>query len=610
MITFLGIVSLAIIILASLLAVIFQIYPQDSSALNFFEAFWLSLMRTLDPGSMADDQGWTFRILMLFVTLGGVFIISALIGVISNGLFNKLDNLQRGRSFVVEENHTVILGWNEKIFTIIKEICISNQNKKDACIVIMGEKDNVSMVEEVREYIPSKCTTRIVCRSGSPIDQTSLNLLNLNAAKSIIVVSPKSDDPDSEVIKTCLAIIRNPYRTNKPFHVVAELRHEKNLSVAKIVGGDEVEWVLSEDIIARIIAQTCLQPGLSTIFTDFLDFGGDEVYLFSHPTLAGKTFGDVLNLFEKNAVLGISKNNEKSVINPPMGSIIEDEDKIFLLAQNENQIFLSPFSIDLINEDLIQNLNNRTKAPQKILILGWNLRANRLLHEMDHYLPPSSEIMILYNDSLVNDNDILKDLKLLNANLKFLHGVTTDRELLDELELYEFNHIILLSYDGQLSHQASDAKTLFTLLHLRDISAKNSNCQYSILTEMLDVRNLELAEVTKADDFIVSERFICLLLSQISEKKALSDFFEDVFNAEGSEIYLKPAKNYVTLDQDVNFYTIVESARRRNEVAIGYRIGNEVSNPILNYGIVLNPRKFEKRSFSINDKIIVLSETF
>ena len=90
---------------------------------------------------------------------------------------------------------------------------------------------------------------------------------------------------------------------------------------------------------------------------------------------------------------------------------------------------------------------------------------------------------------------------------------------------------------------------------------------------MLDVKTLALAEVTKADDFIVSDRLISLLLSQISERKALSSVFEDIFNNEGSEIYLKPAQNYVELNQEINFYTIVKSARKRNEVAIGYRIG-------------------------------------
>ena len=228
MILFLGIASLSIIIVASLLAILFQVRPQNSGSLSFFELVWVSLMRTLDAGSMAGDEGWAFRILMLFVTLGGIFIISALIGVISNGLLNKLENLQRGRSFVVEENHTVILGWNEKVFTIISELCIANHNQHNACIVIMGELDTVRMVESIKEKLPSDCTTRIVCRNGSPIDQTSLNLLNINSSKSIIVLSPVCDDPDAEVIKICLAIIRNPKRNKKAFHIGEELHESKN----------------------------------------------------------------------------------------------------------------------------------------------------------------------------------------------------------------------------------------------------------------------------------------------------------------------------------------------------------------------------------------------
>lgn len=610
MILFLGIASLSIIILASLIAVIFHIAPQNSDSLSFFEAFWASLMRTLDPGTMGGDDGWTFRILMLFVTLGGIFVISALIGVISNGLNSRLENLQRGRSFVVEENHTVILGWNEKIFTIVKELCIANQNRQDACIVIMGEMDTVSMIESINEKLPPKCTTRIVCRNGSPIDQISLNLLNLNSAKSIIVISPQSDDPDAEVIKTCLAIIRNPNRQNKDFHIVAELREAKNLPVAEIVGGNEVEWVLSENIIAKMIAQTCFQPGLSTIFTDLMDFNGDEVYFYSHPGLVGKTFGETLNLFEKNAVLGILKSNESPILNPPMETIIEDGDKIFLLAGDDDQISVLNYDKDSINFESIRNFNSFSDKPEKILILGWNSRTNQLLLEMDHYIPKGSQIQILITKSLVGNGDTIKDLRLENADVKILSGITTDRDLLNSLDLWNYNHIILLSFSDRLSQQTADSKTLITLLQLRDIASKVDGCHYSILTEMLDVRNLELAEVTKADDFIVSDRFISLLISQLSERKALAGVFDDFFNSEGSEIYLKSARNYIELNREVNFYTIVESARKRNEVAIGFRIGKDSTNQKANYGIVLNPHKLEMKSFANDDEIIVLSETF
>jgi ion channel POLLUX/CASTOR len=351
-----------------------------------------------------------------------------------------------------------------------------------------------------------------------------------------------------------------------------------------------------------MIAQTCYQPGLSTIFTDFMDFSGDEVYFYHHPSLIGKTFGETLNLFEKNAVLGILKDNESPILNPPMETIIKAEDKIFLLAENDDQISLSNYKKELINIESIRNINSVSEKPEKILILGWNSRANQLLLEMDHYTPKESQIHILLTNSLVRNSDIIKELKLVNADVKILNGITTDRNLLNGLGLPNFNHIILLSFSDQLSQQTADCKTLITLLHLRDIASKVDGCHYSILTEMLDVRNLELAEVTKADDFIVSDRFISLLISQISERKALGGVIEEIFNSEGSEIYLKSAHNYVELNKEVNFYTIVESARRRNEVAIGFRTGKDAKNHEANYGIVLNPHKLEMKSFQMTMK--------
>ena len=55
---------------------------------------------------------------------------------------------------------------------------------------------------------------------------------------------------------------------------------------------------------------------------------------------------------------------------------------------------------------------------------------------------------------------------------------------------------------------------------------------------MLDHRNRELAEVTQADDFIVSDRLISLMLSQLSENEELNAVFDELFNPEGSEVYL------------------------------------------------------------------------
>jgi hypothetical protein len=166
---------------------------------------------------------------------------------------------------------------------------------------------------------------------------------------------------------------------------------------------------------------------------------------------------------------------------------------------------------------------------------------------------------------------------------------------------------VIVLADDQLEAQQADARTLVTLLHLRDI-ADRFNHPFSIVSEMLDVRNRALAEVTKADDFIVSDKLVSLMLAQISENKSLNAVFTDLFDPDGSEVYLKLAANYVKTGEPVNFYTVVEAARRRGEVAIGYRVtahGNDASK---SYGVAVNPRKSEMITFAEWDRIIVLAE--
>ena len=97
-------------------------------------------------------------------------------------------------------------------------------------------------------------------------------------------------------------------------------------------------------------------------------------------------------------------------------------------------------------------------------------------------------------------------------------------------------------------------------------------------------------------------------MSQVSENKFLMRVFEDLFDADGSEIYLKPVGNYVKTGQPVDFYTVLESARRRNEVAIGYRIVSLARDVSKAYGVKVNPVKAEKVTFAEEDKLIVIAE--
>ena len=195
-----------------------------------------------------------------------------------------------------------------------------------------------------------------------------------------------------------------------------------------------------------------------------------------------------------------------------------------------------------------------------------------------------------------------------NQSIGFRLGDTSDRRTLDALEVETYDHMIALCYSDTLDPQRADARTLITLLHLRDIAARLGH-DFSIVSEMLDIRNRALAEVTRADDFIVSDRLVSLMLAQVSENKHLNAVFADIFDPEGAEIYLKPAGDYVRLGEPIDFYTVVEAARRRGEVALGYRLKADAEDAAKGYGVAVNPDKSRGVIFAPDDRIVVLAES-
>ena len=212
LISLLGLLALLIVLILSFIITIFGLAPEGEESLTFINTFWMSLMRTLDPGTMGDDVGWTFRFGMLVVTIFGILMISTLIGVVSKGILDKVDLLRKGRSFVVEKNHILILGWSSKIHTIISELVIANENQKKPCIVILAEKDKVEMEDEIRSKVSDTKNTRLIVRSGNPIDIEDLQIVNPFDTKSIIILDQENENSDFQVIKTILAITTYPNR--------------------------------------------------------------------------------------------------------------------------------------------------------------------------------------------------------------------------------------------------------------------------------------------------------------------------------------------------------------------------------------------------------------
>ncbi|WP_432934594.1 CASTOR/POLLUX-related putative ion channel [Microbispora sp. CA-135349] len=596
LIGWLALVSLALVVVVSVLTI--WLTPGEALRHDGWPGvLWLSLMHALSPGKISGDAGTApFLAIMLGASLGGIFIVSILVGVLSTGLRSKIEELRKGRSRVIESGHTVILGWSEQLFTIVSELVKAQASQRGSVIAILADRDKPAMEDAIRARVGDTGGTRLVCRTGSPTEPADLALMSLNTARTVVVLSPEQDDPDAQVIKTLLALAKRP-GDHPP--VVAAIASSRTMPAARLAGGPGVHLVDSDDIAARLIVQSSRQSGMSVICMDLLNFDGNEIYLRRDPALAGRSYAEALGAYATAAVLGL-RTPKGVTLNPPPDTVIGAPDELVVLAQDDSLIRAASGTAPA-DERHIVSTPVREPAPERTLMLGWNDRAARIIRHLDGYVTPGSVLDVAGDHPGAGRG--LTDLRNLTVNVKDCDG--TDRHALESLGVGVYQHVIVLS-DDRFDPRHADTRTLMTLLQLRDMQATLGET-YSIVSEMHDENNRSLAEVTEADDIVISDTVIGLLLAQLAENAHLAEVFGQLFDSAGAEAYPRPMENYVTTGGPVAFQTIVESALRRGETAIGYRVAAEVGEPP-HYGVVLNPDRSRPLTFAPGDSVIVLAE--
>jgi voltage-gated potassium channel Kch len=603
----LAIFTLIVVVIAGGVLALFRIAPDGSGAMSFGEAVWESLIRTLGGGTTGGVGGWAFRWVMLILTLAGILIVSALIAVLSTALGGRLDELRRGRSGVVEAAHTIILNWSPAIFDTIAELTVANQNRRRPCIVIMADKDKVEMEDEIARKVPNLRNTRIVCRSGEPTDPTDLAIASPHTSRSIIVLSPGVDDPDSAVIKTVLALVGDPYRRQQKYRIAAEIRAGKNAELARLAGGDEVQPVLADELIARIMVHSSRQSGLSAVYSELLDFAGCKICTGEQKPIEGTSFGDALMAYDTSTLIGLTDPTGRVFLNPPMETQIAPGMKAILIAADEASIKVAanPLNVD---HTAIALYRKQERTAERTLMLGWNRRAPVIAFELSRYVAPGSVLTIAADTPKLQEE--VGALMISGSNLQVEYGIVdiASRAALDSLNIPGYDHVLLLGYADHLEAQATDTRTLVTLLQLRKI-AEAAGRPINVVSEMIDMRNRQLADVTRADDFVVANRLVSLMLAQASENQNIGAIFADLLDEQGSEIYLRPAEAYLELNQPMSFYTVTEACRRRGEVALGYvkQAAAPAGDPPHVGGVVVNPRKADTITLESGDRLVVLA---
>lgn len=587
------------------------------------EGFWTVFYQISDPGAMATNANTPLLLRVMAILTGflGIIIFSTLVAFITTQVEEKVQQLKKGRSKVLEEDHTLILGWNDGVLEIIRELILANENQKRGVVVVLSPLEKELMEEAIHDGISDFITTQVICRSGDPISFHDLDMVSVNTSRSVIVISEaleKNVDrtiQDSRVINSVLAICGRQERRQKPYHIVSELQSGLNQSVVESIGREEVEVIVSSEFIPSVTIQASREIGLSVVLMELLSFDGNEIYFLDFPGINGLTFGSLVFYMPEIVPIGYIRNGDMR-LNPPFSDVMEATDRLIYVAEDDFDLEMKqpPQGVRDLGNVLPRIEGER--PPERHLFLGWNPNLMGMIRELNDYVGEGSVAALVMPSPLPSEKeDELLHLSAQLENLDVLYEVENYRnpEILRALNPFGYETISVLSHEEEgLTQEKIEANTIYTVLLLRGIREELGQAveHVKIISEILDPSHRKLIEVAQINDFIVSSNLISKVMAQISEQKELSELYEQLFTEAGPEYHVKPLSNYVSeLPGSYSFFELALQCQKREEVLVGFKKKAFELVSDENYGITVNPLdKTVMIEFAADDELVVLAE--
>ncbi|MFF9765437.1 NAD-binding lipoprotein [Streptomyces sp. NPDC014636] len=552
--------------------------------------------------------------MLLSVLLGliALLCVSTLVGVITTGLGDRLAELRRGRSTVLERGHAVVLGWSEQIFTVVAELAAARAGRGRGVVAVLAERDTPEM-EEAFAATLGELRNRLVCRTGSLTDPAALALVAPGSAGSVLVLPAEGPDADLEVVRTLLAL-RPLVGTGTGPPVVAAVRDRRYLPAARLAAGSRGVVLETDLTTARLLVQSARRPGLSAVLRDLLDVAGAEFHIFEARDAAGLSFGEIALRFESACVVGVLRADGHALLTPGRATVLGAGDRLVVVAHDDTAE--SPAGRgELVDATAFAPLGPGAEGPSRVLLLGWNRRAPLIVDLLRRTARPGTVLDVVTepDDGAVRTPpERPEDSGRLDITCHV--GDLARPETLRTFDAVGYDSVIVLGPDCGTGVRRPDDRTLLTLLILRS-QEEESGRALPVVAELCDHRSRALAPLGRAADAVVRGELTALLMAQLSQNPALAPVFEELFATRGGALGLRPAGQYVLPGRAASFATVVAAALRRGECAIGYR-AHASQTPYTTQtahagrgddGVRLCPGKSERRVWAAEDEIVVVS---
>lgn len=607
------VVLVVAVTLIGMSAVAFGLFATENAAVSgiprdldggFLDSLWWSLNQVLTLRGFHRMYGASTPILLyaLFLSISGLAVFGLLVSIINNAMRSRIETLRTGETSVKERGHTLILGWNNKIFTVLRELAHLEPGLR---VVILAPKEIGKMENALRVAGIGNERITTILRSGVPSNLRELERVALDQADSIIILSTDDDDRDS--IKTLVLLAgERQWRRGLPA-MTSEIVRDENYELAKIAARNRIHITSSSRVISKVIVQTIRNPGLAAVYNELLSVGGNDLYVGQVPETIDKTLGETAYGFHEAIPIGVTWQTESEQgvrhaagLNPGADYDIAADEKLVLLSTGRT---LNYRGTGRSEQPVIRGAESKQpKVPERVLIIGWNELILDVLQELNAHALTGTEITIL---SLLEDKDAEERIRrqfadsLRNVSIRPVNGDAAEARPFRELDIDEFQSMVVLADDADGKVDA-DTRTLRVLLRLSSLQGKQQRRAHTTV-ELLDNANRDLLEGLQVDDLVVSPEIVSAQLAQVSRQPILGPIFRELLSAGGVEISLRAAADYVEPGADCRFDDLTAAAQQKMEIALGLRLAEGAR-------LILNPPRDEVWRLEASDQVVVLAQ--
>ena len=234
-----------------ILALILSLVPGPNG--DLLTSIWNATLCALDGGTIAGMEGNTGQKAVLFViTLFGIVFSSVLVGIITTGIEEHLDNIAHSGSKVLERRpHMLVLGYSLMTAEILRSLSRRriHERHEEPVVVLEDKGDVVEIGKDLDFKLRMFPKTKTIFRQGCPYNVDDLNLCSIERAHSILVTAQS----DEEAIKTVLVCSDLLQRIGREIPLFVVCENENDFSPLRDMLGVQMHFIDPDRMLTEAV---------------------------------------------------------------------------------------------------------------------------------------------------------------------------------------------------------------------------------------------------------------------------------------------------------------------------------------------------------------------